>query len=46
MSLFSRRVQQGVSARHNEIQQARTKLGAQDRERLHRALNFDRARLA
>jgi hypothetical protein len=45
MSLFSCHVQQRVLARHNEIQQARTKLGAQDRERLHRALNFDRARL-
>jgi hypothetical protein len=34
-----------VAERHNEIQQARTKLGAQDRERLHKAFNFDRARV-
>jgi hypothetical protein len=34
-----------IAERHSEIQQARTRLGAQDRERLHRAFNFDRARL-
>jgi hypothetical protein len=38
-------LQQRVAVRHNEIQQARTQLGAPDRERLHRAFNFDRARL-
>ena len=34
-----------VSERHSEIQQARTRLGAEDRKRLHNAFNFDRARL-
>lgn len=34
-----------AAERHNEMEQARTKLGAQDRERLHKAFNFDRARL-
>jgi hypothetical protein len=40
-----RGMEQRVAERHNEIQQARTKLGAQDRERLHKAFNFDRARV-
>jgi Protein of unknown function (DUF1236) len=40
-----RGLEQRVAARHNEIQQARSKLGTQDRERLHRAFNYDRARL-
>jgi len=40
-----RGMEQRVAERHNEIQQARTKLGAQDRERLHKAFDFDRARV-
>jgi hypothetical protein len=40
-----RGLEQRVAERHNEIQQARTKLGAQDRDRLHKAFNFDRARV-
>ena len=32
-------------ARHEEMQQARTRLSMQDRERLHRSLDVDRARL-
>jgi Protein of unknown function (DUF1236) len=36
---------QRVAERHNEIQQARTRLGMADRERLYRAFNVDRARL-
>jgi len=35
-----------VAERHNELQQARTKLGAQDRERLHKSFDFDRARVS
>jgi len=40
-----RGLERRVAERHNEIQQARNKLGTQDRERLHRAFNYDRARL-
>jgi hypothetical protein len=41
-----RGLEKRVAERHNEIQQARNKLGTQDRDRLHRAFNYDRARLA
>jgi hypothetical protein len=40
-----RGLEKRVAERHNEIQQARNKLGTQERERLHRAFNYDRAHL-
>ena len=36
---------QRISERHNEMQTARTQLSSENKERLHKAFNFDRARL-
>ena len=36
---------QRVSERHNEMQTARTQLSSENKEQLHKAFNFDRARL-
>ena len=37
--------QQRVSERHNEMQTARTKLSPENKDRLHKAFDFDRARV-
>ena len=39
-------LQQQVVDKHNEIQQARTRLGADDRARLHRAFDLQKARIS
>jgi hypothetical protein len=40
------KLEQRVTERHNEIQTARMQLSADKKEQLHRAFNFDRARIA
>lgn len=39
------RVERRFAERHNEIQQARARLGTQDRERLHRSFDVEKARI-